>query len=151
MLKSRSAYWFFFFLLGAGALSAVIPFLYATFRQLDSETVAKAKARWEDRKPLDYNLTVRHDFQTPQIFRVRVRGGKVQETLQDGSFENVLAVHQVTISGIFEQLAALADSKTRSDYLIADFHPVMGFPVRIVWRKSGGTREEWVIRLDASP
>jgi hypothetical protein len=34
---------------------------------------------------------------------------------------------------------------------VADFHPAIGYPVRIVWRKAGGVREEWVIRLDALP
>jgi len=60
-LKSRSAFWFFLFLLVAGLLAAIIPYLFATWRQLDLETIARAKSKWSDQKPLDYNLTVRHD------------------------------------------------------------------------------------------
>ncbi|NBU75113.1 MAG: hypothetical protein EBS30_07835 [Planctomycetes bacterium] len=150
-MKSRSAFWFFLFLLVAGLLAAIIPYLFATWRQLDLETITRAKAKWSDQKPLDYNLTVRHDRGKSQIYRVRVRAGKTVEVLLDGSFGNDVEMHQISIPTLFDQLQDWAEYKSRFDYLVADFHPAIGYPVRIVWRKAGGVREEWVIRLDALP
>jgi len=136
------------FLSVVGLLAAVIPYWYATFRQLNLETIMVAKARWEECKPQDYNLTVRQDREKSRLFRVRVRAGKNEEASQDGVFGSDLVMNQISISSLFEQLQEWAGEKTQFDYLIADFHPVLGYPVRIVWRRAGGIREEWVVRLD---
>lgn len=140
--------WFFLILAAVGAAAALIPFGYATRRQITRIDFDKALAGWQATGLVDYDLRVRHEGRAGKSeSQVRVRGGHAREVVSDGEFVDA-RVGELTVDTIFAKLEILLRAKKNSDYLVADFHPSLCYPVRLVWRPRGGSREEWVLKLD---
>lgn len=140
--------WFFLILAAVGAAAALIPLGYATRRQITRIDFDKALAGWQATGVVDYDLRVRHEgMAVKSESTVRVRGGRAREVVSDGEFVDA-RLGGLTIDGIFAKLEILLSGKRNSDYLVADFHPNLCYPVRVVWRPRGGGREEWVLKLD---
>lgn len=145
-----SSRWFFLVLSLMGAASALIPWGYAAKRQITLNDFDQAKAAWISAGLLDYDLLVRHEAgPVTTESHVRIRGGQVSEVLRDGEFANFHA-GELSVERMFAKLEFLLAARKSPDYLIADFHPDYGHPVRLVWRPREGCREEWVLKLDAA-
>lgn len=140
--------WFFLVLAVLGAVAAIIPFGYATKRQITRIDFDKALAVWQARGLEDYDLRIRHEgSEGKSESLVRIRGGQAREVVSNGEFVDA-RVGGLTVDGILAKLEALLGAKADADYLVADFHPILGYPVRLVWRPRAGSREEWVLKLD---
>ncbi len=140
--------WFFLILAAIGAIAALIPWGYASRRQITQSGLDHAWAGWREAGLVDYDLRVRHEAHGKKSeAHVRVRGGQAREVVRDGEFVNTRTAG-LTVDDFFAKLEVLLSAKTQSDYLTADFHPNLGFPVRLVWRPKEGIREEWVLKLD---
>lgn len=143
--------WFFLGLGILGVAAAAVPWGYAVKRQVTLEDCERARAAWETAGLKDYDLKVRHGGEAGMSeATARIRGGVVREVVRDGLFGNPEEA-EITVEGIFVKLESILARKQRQDFLLADFHPGLGYPVRLVWGPRGGGREEWMVRLDAIP
>lgn len=147
---------FFLFLLGAGLASALIPIFFNSAKQMNLEDVSKFEGIWGRQNLFDYTLLVRLKKSPsgkpvagvePEVvrFKFRVRGGRVVEAARNGVFQSLDGMDSWDIPALFRRLRNYRQNAGKRDYLAADFHKTLGYPIHWIWVKKGGdapSREE---------
>ena len=177
--ERRTFRWLTFFLILAvmGSVAVVLPIWYNLSLQLKPEDVARARTRWQEQQPRDYDLELmRRENQqvSADEYRVKVRGGKLTSILSKA--DGILLVDEavglavgpsirvqpppedlppLTVEQLFDEIEANlkrdAETTGKRNYAMASF--VMkeeGYPSHYVHRIAGTKqRIEWNVRLTA--
>jgi len=106
-----------------------------------------AKELWCSRHILDYDIKLQVEDGEKRVSLVRVRKGSMTDVMDNGRFVES-GWDGRDVRGLFKVVEELLALKSSADYLVADFHPDLGFPIRVVWRPRVGMRREWIVRMD---
>lgn len=142
-----SARWYFLALAVAGMAAALIPWVYANQRQLSKKDLQASKDLWSRSHILDYDIKLHEEAGEKRVSLARIRKGSVTDVMENGRFIEA-DWHRRDVDGLFKMIEELLERKTSADYLVADFHPDWGLPIRVVWLPRGGIRREWIVRMD---
>ncbi|MFM7540436.1 MAG: hypothetical protein ACKO9Z_12330 [Planctomycetota bacterium] len=142
-----AARWYFLALAVAGLTAAFITWMYANRRQLSKKELQAAKELWCSRHILDYDIKLQVEDGEKRVSLVRVRKGSMTDVMDNGRFVES-GWDGRDVRGLFKVVEELLALKSSADYLVADFHPDLGFPIRVVWRPRVGMRREWIVRMD---
>jgi hypothetical protein len=167
--RSRTWVGFFVLLLGLAGVAVALPIVYNLAQQLRPESLARARQRWRERGPADYDLTFAITYDRERLSErhiVLVRNGKVLFASCEGDVVHLAhglgaaaglpagglgKAAGLDVPAIFDHIEELLREQIASggrNYLVAEFDPDLGYPRRFVRRVRGtGTREEWRLKL----
>lgn len=138
------------FVLTVAAITTLVTFNLR--QQLRPEQLAAAKALWKEKGPRDYDLEYTKQVQQTELFRSRVRDGKVVAATRNGQPLEERLYRYSSVPGLFSDIERFleidAEPGRPRTFTVASFNGQDGHPLRYVRRVMGSTeRVEITVKL----